>query len=55
MKFWIWVGCLSVAAILMVTIEQIGGIKLGPLIKTLIAAPAAGVATYLCKRHTTKK
>ena len=51
MKFFIWLGCLGGAAILMTIIQRGMGVTLGPFIKTLIVIIASTIATRLCKSY----
>ena len=48
MKVWIWIGCLFVASGIMVAIEA-GGASIPPILKTVIAGVAIGIAVAWCK------
>lgn len=54
MKFLIWMSCIVVASILIVAIEKLCEVNLGPLPKTIIAGSAVALAIFICKKRKKK-
>ena len=51
MKTGIWIGCIFGAGVLMVVIQRLAGVMLGPLFKTLLVVGACVLARMLCKLY----
>ncbi|MBQ7831826.1 MAG: hypothetical protein IJ393_07150 [Clostridia bacterium] len=54
MKFWIWVGCLGVTAIMLATFQVMLDTTISPLFQAIIMGIACATAVSLCKGYNEK-